>query len=126
MKKIFCLLLLATLSTVKAGEEGTTFFIVGDYGVVTNLTQADQIFDAIDTVVGAAQPQTIGDPEFFITVGDNIYPAVEGQPTVEEFQLMLGLFNRTNIKDIPVWAVRGNHDAAFNWTYELQITMEQS
>lgn len=39
---------------------------------------------------------------------------------------MVGLFNRTNIKDIPVWAVRGNHDAYFDWTDELLLSMEQS
>lgn len=65
-------------------------------------------------------------PEFFITVGDNIYPAVGDAPTVEEFEQMVGLFNRTNICNIPVWAVRGNHDAYFNWTDELLLSMEQS
>jgi hypothetical protein len=65
-------------------------------------------------------------PEFFITVGDNIYPLVADAPTVEEFEQMVGLFNRTNISEIPVWAVRGNHDAYFNWTDELLLSMEQS
>lgn len=39
---------------------------------------------------------------------------------------MLGLFNRKNIVDLPVYAIRGNHDTYFNWTYELLLTMEQS
>lgn len=38
---------------------------------------------------------------------------------------MLGLWNRTNIDTIPTWSIRGNHDAYFNWTYELLISMEQ-
>lgn len=76
---------LSLICFVRAGEDGTTFFIVGDYGVVTDLTQAEEIFDAIDTVVGSSQPQTIGSPEFFITVGDNIYPAVADAPTLDEF-----------------------------------------
>ena len=49
------LIFIATLTCflqVQAGEEGTSFFIVGDYGVVTNLTQADGVFDAINRVVG--------------------------------------------------------------------------
>ena len=86
---------------------------------------ADQVFDAINTVVGQTQ-NAINQPEFFITVGDNIYPEVADAPTDAEFQLMLSLFNRTNIADIPVWAIRGNHDADFDWTYELLLSMEQS
>lgn len=111
-----------------AGDAGTTFFIVGDYGVVTNITQAEEVFDAINMVVGQGVDQSIDSPEFLITVGDNIYPAVSDAPTDAEFQLMLSLFNgnRTNLAPLPVWAVRGNHDAAFNWTYELVLTMEQS
>ena len=55
MKMVSRLILIATLTCflkVQAGKEGTSFFIVGDYGVVTNLTQADGVFDAINRVVG--------------------------------------------------------------------------
>ena len=124
--KQILLLLLAVF--VSAGDTGTTFFIVGDYGVVTNITQAEEVFDAINMVVGQSTDQSIDRPEFLITVGDNIYPAVADAPTVAEFDLMLSLFdgNRTNLSPLPVWAVRGNHDAMFNWTTELILTMEQS
>ena len=81
----FIILALLTLGLARAGDAGTTFFIVGDYGVVTDLTFANQVFDAIDEVVGQAEPQSISDPEFFITVGDNIYPAIKDAPSVEEF-----------------------------------------
>ena len=47
-------------------------------------------------------------------------------PTADELTQMVQLFNKTNIADKPVWAIRGNHDAYFNWTYELLLTMEQS
>ena len=94
--------------------------------MVTNLTQAHESFFAIDYVVEKAQAGSIDDPEFFITVGDNIYPLVGDAPTVDEFTQMVQLFNKTNIADKPVWAIRGNHDAVFNWTYELLLTMEQS
>jgi hypothetical protein len=91
---------------------------------VTNLTQANQSFYAIDYVVGQSEEGTIGVPEFFITTGDNIYPLVGTAPTVDELTQMVQLFNKTNIADKPVWAIRGNHDAYFNWTYELLLTME--
>ena len=110
---------------VFAGDSKTNFFIVGDYGVVTNMTMADSAFDAINTIVGNAESGSIDDPEFFITVGDNIYPASAANPTESEFEAMIGLWNRPNIREIPTWAIRGNHDAYFNWTYELLVGMEQ-
>ena len=48
-----------------------------------------------------------------------MYPAIADSPTPDEFSLMVGLFNRTNISSLPVWAIRGNHDAYFTWTDEL-------
>ena len=102
-----------------AGRDGTTFFVVGDYGDVTSLDTANMVFDAINDVVGAGADQSIDKPEFFVTVGDNIYPAIADAPTPEEFNLMIGLFNRTNIADLPVYAIRGNHDAYFDWTDEI-------
>jgi metallophosphoesterase superfamily enzyme len=124
--KFSVFLLLHFAALVFCSGAGTTFFIVGDYGVVTNITQAEEVFDAMNIAIGESAPNTIGSPEFIITVGDNIYPASKYDPTVAEFQLMLSLFNRTNIADLPVWAVRGNHDAYFNWTYEILLTMQQS
>ena len=107
-----------------AAENGTTFFVVGDYGRVTALETPNMVFDAMNEVIGAGVYQSIDKPEFIITTGDNIYPAVGNAPTAEEFRLMVGLFNRTNIADLPVYAIRGNHDSYFDWTDELQLTME--
>ena len=90
------------------------------------MTIPKMVFDQIDLVIGAGADQSIDKPEFIITAGDNIYPANGTDPTVEEFNLMLGLFNRTNIANLPIYAIRGNHDTYFNWTYELLLSMEQS
>ena len=38
----------------KAGSNGTTIYIVGDYGTVTNMTIPNIVFDALDTVEGNA------------------------------------------------------------------------
>ena len=104
---------------------GTTFFVVGDYGDVQALSTANMVFDAMNQVVGAAV-DLIDKPEFIMAVGDNIYPAVANAPTSAEFQDMLSLFNRTNIADLSVFAIRGNHDSYFDWTEELQLSMEQT
>jgi hypothetical protein len=64
-----------------AGTNGTTFFVIGDYGVVTSMSTPNMVFDAIDSVVAAAANNTIGKPEFFVACGDNIYPAVANAPT---------------------------------------------
>jgi len=47
---IVSLSILAT--AVHAGTNGTTFFIVGDYGTVTDMTTPNFVFDAIDKVAG--------------------------------------------------------------------------
>jgi hypothetical protein len=39
---------------------------------------------------------------------------------------MLTLFQRPNLKNLPVYAIRGNHDSYFSWTDELRLNMEQS
>ena len=45
------------------------------------------------------------------TVGDNVYVLDGPNPQHWEIKLMLTLFNKTHIRDLPVYAIRGNHDA---------------
>ena len=116
----------ALLNLASAGATGTTFFVVGDYGEVVNTTAANMLFDAINDTVGAATPDTINAAEFFVSTGDNIYPAVPTAPTVTEFETMLALFQRPNLSSLPVYAIRGNHDCYFGWSEELQLSMTQS
>lgn len=40
------------ITAVEAGTNGTTFFIVGDYGEVNDLNVANFVFDAINNVAG--------------------------------------------------------------------------
>jgi DNA repair exonuclease SbcCD nuclease subunit len=103
----------------------TTFFVVGDYGVVTNLKQANVVFDAMNHVVETAADQ-IDKAEFILAAGDNIYPAVADAPTQSEFSEMLSLFQRPALSQLPVYAVRGNHDSYFDWQLELQLSLQQS
>ena len=122
MFKLYWALFLLLSQIVFAGS-GTTFFVVGDYGMVTALDTPNMVFDAINDVVGAGTVDSIDKPEFFVSCGDNIYPAVPNAPTFHEFNLMAGLFNRKNIANLPVYAIRGNHDSYFDWTTELKFTM---
>ena len=55
------------------------------------------VFDAIDSVKQDAEPGSIDDGQFFMTVGDNLYPADGNNPTPEEFHTVMGLFNRTHL-----------------------------
>jgi hypothetical protein len=82
----------ALFATAKAGVNGTTFFVVGDYGDVTNMSVPNMVFNAIDSLVSAAAADSIDKPEFFIACGDNIYPAVANAPTTTEFSTMLSIF----------------------------------
>jgi hypothetical protein len=87
------------------------------------MTDPNSVFDAIESVKASAIPGSNDDFEFFMTVGDNLYPKVETVPTDEEFAIMMSLFEREHLKDIPVWAVRGNHDCYFlDENFELDKT----
>ena len=86
------------------------------------MTDPNSVFDAIDAAKGAAKPGSIDDAEFFLTAGDNLYPADGYNPTDEEFDQMMTLFNtRDNLKDLNVWAIRGNHDCYFDDNFELDM-----
>jgi hypothetical protein len=97
------------------------FFVVGDYGWVRDLTDTNLTFDALDQVYGNAVPGSFDDADFIVTVGDNLYPLVDTEPTTEEFEAMLNIFQRPHLKDLKVHAVRGNHDAYFAWDAEIKL-----
>lgn len=88
------------------------------------MSDPNLVFDAIDKVKGAAIANSNDDAQFFLTVGDNLYPVVETAPTDEEFGVVMGLFERPNLAELPVWAVRGNHDCYFDANFELDKTKE--
>jgi hypothetical protein len=46
----------------------------------------------MDRVKGAAEPGSFDDADFIVTVGDNLYPLVDTEPTQEEFEEMLKIF----------------------------------
>jgi len=101
-------------------RNGIDFFVVGDFGWVRDMTDPDMVFDAINKVKGEAEEGTNDDAEFFISMGDNIYPRNETNPTDEEWDTVMTLFERENLKDLPVWAIRGNHDCYFDDEFELE------
>jgi len=59
-----------------------------------------------------------------MTTGDNIYVRNEQHPTLEEADLMMGLFtSREHLKDLNIWAIRGNHDCyALDAYFEVNLT----
>ena len=55
-------------------------------------------------------------------MGDNLYPRIDEAPTDEEFDVMMSLFtNRSHLKDLPIYPVRGNHDCYFDINRELEL-----
>ena len=105
-------------------ESGRNFFIVGDFGWVQDMTDPNTVFDALNETKGKAKPGSIDDGEFFVTAGDNLYPKDGNNPTDEEFATMMTLFERENLKDLTVHAIRGNHDCYFADNFELDKTEE--
>ena len=46
-----------------------------------------------------------------MSMGDNMYIANESYPSQQDVDLMMSLFvNRTHLKDLYIYAIRGNHD----------------
>ena len=78
------------------------------------MTSANLTFDKMNEIAGnSSDPRNKID--FFLTMGDNIYPTVAEEPTQEEFDLVMGLWTkRENLQDKTIYAVRGNHDCYFN------------
>jgi Calcineurin-like phosphoesterase len=73
------------------------------------------VFDAINQMKAEAVSGSPEDFQFFTTVGDNIYPKNESEPSKEELEESMNLFlKREHIKDIPIYPIRGNHDCYFD------------
>ena len=113
---------IATLNTVFANlvnnstaASGKNFLLVGDFAYILNMTPAYETFDAMNKLVA---DENI---DHFVTMGDNVYPIVPQKPTDDEFKQMKDLFKRDNMKDLPVTAIRGNHDCYYDKKTWLQI-----
>jgi len=83
--------------------------MVGDYGWVFNMTNPKLNFDALDAYVGNITANG-GHIDFLMSMGDNMYLTNEYHPPEKEVDEVMQLFNRKNIKDLNIWAIRGNHD----------------
>ena len=53
------------------------------------------------------------DVDYFITMGDNLYPVNPSAPTAKEVDLMLNLFKGDSVKDLPIYPIWGNHDCVY-------------
>lgn len=82
---------------------------------MNDMPRSEIIFNGINKLKKDAHPGSKEDFDFFVTVGDNIYPLDEKKPSKSEFLEMMNLFlERESIKDLPIYPVRGNHDCYFD------------
>jgi len=108
-------MVMLTASNLNSPKDGISFVIVGDFGYVKNISHADNLFDYINLIKETAVKDSTEDFEFFLTVGDNLYPKDPYEPTPEEFDTVMNLWlQRDAIKDLPIYPVRGNHECYFN------------
>ena len=104
-------LLLGYVLQLSHAKEGISFVVVGDYGVMSDLTRANAVFDAISKMKEQAESGSAEDFDFFVTTGDNIYASDETNPSESELKLMMDLFTtRAPIADLQIYPVRGNHE----------------
>ena len=113
------------LSLFVLSTNATNFFIIGDYGWVQDLTDSYYTFGKMSEIMMEAHESPNPDPrdliDYFLTVGDNLYPRIGDSPTDEEFDEMMSLFTYPYLDELPIYAVRGNHDAVFDWKAEIEL-----
>lgn len=98
------------------------FIMVGDFGWTFNMTLPHMNFDGLNYYVGNLTANG-GKIDFMMTMGDNMYLANETHPTDEDVDTIMALFNKTHIKDLKIWAIRGNHDClSVDPYFETKIT----
>lgn len=104
LKMIIVLLILLVSPSM-----GLDYLIVGDFGWTMNMTNSQLNFDAINSYVGnlTAKGEKI---DFFMSMGDNMYLEKEANPSQADVDTIMSVFNRPNLKDLPIFAIRGNHD----------------
>lgn len=103
------------VSSVLAEKDGISFVVIGDFAKISDMTNANKVFDEINRIKATATPDAKENFDFFVTTGDNLYVAgSQFDPQPEEFEAMMNLFlQRNSIKDLPIYPVRGNHDCMF-------------
>jgi DNA repair exonuclease SbcCD nuclease subunit len=85
--------------------------------------------DTIKRQATCAGPDTVcpDDIDAFITMGDNLYPVNATAPTPGEFQQMMDLFERRqSLKNLPIYAIRGNHDCYYPKDLLLDLAKEKN
>ena len=106
MKILFTIGAIVALASCK----GFTGYVVGDFGnAIDDFTTADPVFEGMSKLAGNEKVDEIW------TVGDNIYPIKKTNPKPKEYKKMMDLFQKKNLKKLPVYATRGNHDCMFEW-----------
>lgn len=58
-----------------AAKEGISFVVVGDFALLSDMKAANAVFDDIASLKQNAVIGSKEDYDFFVTTGDNIYPA---------------------------------------------------
>ena len=65
--------------------------------------------------------------DMFFTMGDNLYPLNATNPTKDEIAQMMDLFeDREHLADLPIYAIRGNHDCYFDKEVLLDLSKEDN
>lgn len=96
--------------------------MVGDFGWTFNMTNTQLDFDGINAYVGNLTAKG-GKINFFMTMGDNMYIENEEYPTDADVDTMMSPFQKPHIKDLLIYAIRGNHDCTTKDPYfQVNIT----
>ncbi len=73
-------------ATNETAKDGLNLIVLGDFTNIANMTAGNDIFDGINELKKNAKKRSPEDFEFFVTVGDNLYPTDPKNPTEKEFE----------------------------------------
>ena len=105
------------LLVVSALEDRLRMTLIGDFGDIDALQEAEKAFDVIDKFY-EENPF-----DFFVTLGDNVYYTGIDSPDDPRFNRMYKLFtDRENLKDLDVYGTLGNHDCYGNPQAEVDVS----
>lgn len=122
MKVLYTILALVGSCSLSYAKTGIDFLMVGDYGWTYDMNNTHHVFNGMSKLIKQHLNGDRDDIDFIATMGDNVYLWTTDPPD-EAFDTMMSAFDKDYLRDLPIYAVRGNHDCTYTDMYiEVNLT----